>query len=229
MDDSRYSRQISLENFGQSAKLLRQAAVAVVGAGGVAASLLPLLAGAGVGKIKLCDFDAVSLSNLHRQTLYTEAEIGRNKALAAAARLAAINSEIAIEARPDKLTATEEISEFIAGADLCITATDTFESRRNISLACAANDTREISCTAGGFTAQLFEFGHSFTFADIAPDDNAPDAKNLPIFAPAAHLSGVWGAGKALRILAQVENFQPGYFQSYDFASNIYYSSILSR
>ena len=225
-DNGRYSRQSALEGFEEAAALLRKASVAVIGAGGVASAALPLLAGGGAGRIKICDFDAVSLSNLHRQTLYTETQIGRNKANEAAARLAAINSSIEITASSDKLSSIQEISAFVAGADLCIDATDSFLSRRDISRACALAGVRLIACCAAGFTAQIFELDASFTFDDVAPGACEPPQK-LPIFAPAAHLSGVWGAGKALRIIAKAEDFVAGYMQSYDFQTNKYFSGRL--
>jgi len=77
----RYSRQIILPNFGNEAQnLLAKSKVLVVGAGGLGVPVLQYLAAAGVGKLGIADGDIVEISNLQRQVLYTEAEVGRNKA-----------------------------------------------------------------------------------------------------------------------------------------------------
>jgi bacteriocin biosynthesis cyclodehydratase domain-containing protein len=103
---------------------LRGATVAVLGVGGNGGRVALELAACGVGTIHLVDGDRVELSNLNRQIQYTEAEIGMGKAVATAARLRAINSEIDVQATPARLESQDDLARYIAGADLVIDAAD---------------------------------------------------------------------------------------------------------
>ena len=97
-ENERYSRQTMLRQLGpEGQRRLLEARVLIVGVGGLGSAVATYLAGAGVGYIGLADHDVVSISNLQRQTLYSEAQTGMPKAIAAAGRLAAINSEIRLE------------------------------------------------------------------------------------------------------------------------------------
>ena len=94
MDPNRYERQVNLPEIGlEGQKKLSRAKVLIVGAGGLGSPISTYLTGAGVGTIGLMDDDVVSLNNLHRQVLYSEALIGQPKVLRAAERLRALNSE----------------------------------------------------------------------------------------------------------------------------------------
>ena len=97
----RYQRQMMLPEIGTAGQQkLADARVLVVGAGGLAATLLPQLVGAGVGFIRLCDDDQVALHNLHRQTLFTMQDIGHGKAARAQQALLQRNPEVQIEVVP---------------------------------------------------------------------------------------------------------------------------------
>ena len=219
----RYSRQIPLLD-ECSVEYLKNAHIAVIGAGGVASTLLPLLVSSGIGNIRICDGDVVSKSNLHRQTLYTENDIGKLKVLIAKEKLKAINSNTKISTYSEFLKNEQDVEDFISGVDLCIDTSDSFASRNMISNACANSNIKEIVCSASNWTAQTYLFDKSFKFSDIAPDikeENTP----LPIFPPAAHLSGIWGASIAIKFLAKKEYFNVGYFQSFDFQTNSFYKA----
>ena len=90
--DPRYSRQLALPGFGADAQsALAAARVLVIGAGGLGSTVIPSLAGAGVGTIGIVDDDRVELSNLHRQTIHGTADVGRTKTQSAADSVAALN------------------------------------------------------------------------------------------------------------------------------------------
>jgi bacteriocin biosynthesis cyclodehydratase domain-containing protein len=108
----------------QCQERLASSRIAVLGVGGLGGWSALNLACVGVGEMLLVDFDRVEMSNLNRQVLYSEAEIGRLKAQAAAERLKAFNSAMKVEARVQKLDSEEAIAETIAGYDLVIDAAD---------------------------------------------------------------------------------------------------------
>jgi len=124
----------------QCQERLASSRIAVLGVGGLGGWSALNLACLGVGEMLLLDFDRVELSNLNRQVLYGEADIGRHKAVAAAERISAFNSSIQIEARVQKLDSEEAIAETIAGFDMVIDACDwpAHDIERWINSACFA-------------------------------------------------------------------------------------------
>jgi molybdopterin-synthase adenylyltransferase len=119
---------------------LREAKVAVLGVGGLGGWAAWALACCGVGEMWLIDGDRVEISNLNRQILYTEADIGELKVERAAARLSAFNSSARITATPRRLESEADIAEFIAGADVVVDAADwpAHEIERWCNAACFA-------------------------------------------------------------------------------------------
>ncbi len=106
-ENTRYNRQIQMPEWGEEGqRALKRARVVVVGAGGVKSTLLLCLTAAGVGTIRVIDFDKVELSNLNRQILYRASDLGTPKVAACRATLADLNGEIEIEAVQEKVTET---------------------------------------------------------------------------------------------------------------------------
>jgi adenylyltransferase/sulfurtransferase len=137
--DARYSRQIALPGFGPEAQQkLLHARVLVIGAGGLGSTVIPTLAGAGVGTIGIVDDDTVELSNLHRQHIHSSTDIGRPKAESAASAIAALNPTTIVVARQDRLTSANALSIF-AEYDLVIDGSDNFVTRY------LANDAAELT------------------------------------------------------------------------------------
>jgi adenylyltransferase/sulfurtransferase len=136
----RYRRQIQLEEVGTQGQLaLSEASVLVVGAGGLGSPILQYLAAAGLGKLGIADADTVSLSNLHRQLLYTTDDVGRPKVEAAQQRLKAINPEVETQTYSEGIHA-DNATTVIEQYDLIVDATDNFQARYLINDVCVALD-----------------------------------------------------------------------------------------
>ncbi|MFP5306180.1 MAG: HesA/MoeB/ThiF family protein, partial [Gammaproteobacteria bacterium] len=132
----RYRRHLALPDVGEAGQeKLKAARVLLVGAGGLGAPSALYLAAAGVGTLGLVDGDRVELSNLQRQVLYTSEDIGRAKAVAARARLQALNPGITVIAHDTWLTA-DNAMELIAGYDLVLDGTDRLDARYLVNDAC---------------------------------------------------------------------------------------------
>ena len=138
----RTSRQLNLPGFGLAEQeRLYAAHVLVIGAGGLGCPVLQALAAAGVGEITVFDDDTVALTNLHRQILFGQADIGRPKVTVAAERLRELQPSIAVHPVAERLTAAT-ILERVEGMSLLIDATDTFSTKF------LAADAAEITGTA---------------------------------------------------------------------------------
>ena len=132
----RYNRQIILPELGEEGQQrIQRAKVLIVGVGGLGSPVALYLTGAGVGTIGLMDDDVVSISNLQRQILYSEAEVGMPKAIQAKKRLEALNSSIQINAYPNRLT-TENAAGIISQYDIVVDGCDNFATRYLINDIC---------------------------------------------------------------------------------------------
>jgi molybdopterin/thiamine biosynthesis adenylyltransferase len=129
MSTERYHRQMLVPGIGEDGqRRLAAAQVLVVGCGALGSVAADLLVRAGVGTIRLVDRDVVELTNLQRQVLYSESDIGAPKAIAARDRLQAVNSNVEIQAVIDDVDA-DTIRSLAAGCDLIIDGLDNFETR----------------------------------------------------------------------------------------------------
>jgi len=125
----RYSRQIMINGFGEAGQArLKKARVFIAGAGGLGSVTATYLAAAGVGLIRVVDHDTVERSNLNRQILHCDDDIGKNKVDSAAKRLEEINPEVKIEAVAEEITEAD-ISRLVASCDLIVDAMDNLPTR----------------------------------------------------------------------------------------------------
>lgn len=167
----RYARQRCLPEIGTAGQdRIGRARVLVVGAGGLGATLLPQLAGAGVGRLWIVDHDTVALSNLHRQTLFRMGDLGRSKAQTAAAALAALNPDCRVTADPAPMT-PERAADAVAAVDLVIDAADSFAVTYALSDACRVAGVGLISASVLGRAGYVGGFcGTAPSYRAVFPD-----------------------------------------------------------
>ena len=198
----RYSRQLLLPEFEAAQERLRAARVLVVGLGGLGAPVVQLLAGAGVGALRLSDGDAVGLSNLHRQALYASADVGRPKAEAAAAWVAAHNPHVRVETVPAFDPANADA--LLSGVTLAVDATDNFAARYALSDACLAAGISLVYGAAAGVEGMVTVFAPDGPgLRGLFPE--APEAEDCATLGVLGPLTGVVGsvmANEALKLLA---------------------------
>jgi molybdopterin/thiamine biosynthesis adenylyltransferase len=129
IEQERYSRHLLLDNFGESGQeKMLQGKVLLVGAGGLGCPVLQYLTAMGIGHIGVMDADRVSLSNLQRQILFSEDEIGQLKVEVACAKMAKLNSSVHFETYPFFLD-EQNGDEIVSNYDVIVGATDNFASR----------------------------------------------------------------------------------------------------
>ena len=151
----RYARHIVLREVGGAGQTkLRSVTVAVIGAGGIGSPAIQYLAAAGVGRLIVIDDDLVELSNLQRQTLFGDADIGAAKVDGAARAVARLNPGVIVEARRERIDAGNA-GALIAEAQVVLDGTDNFATRLAVADAALAARIPLVSAAAGQFEGQL--------------------------------------------------------------------------
>jgi molybdopterin/thiamine biosynthesis adenylyltransferase len=194
----RYARHIMLKEIGgPGQQRLKSAGVAVVGAGGLGAPASLYLAAAGLGTIRLIDHDQVALSNLQRQIIFRSEDVSAPKTERAAAALKALNPNVEIEERCERLT-EENAAALLSGADIVLDGTDDFATRFAVNAACQQLGVTLVSGAVGRWDGQVGVFlpgGPCYRcFVPEAP----PDAETCSAVGIVGALPGVIGSLMAL-------------------------------
>lgn len=157
----RFARHIVLPEIGGAGQAaLAQARVVLVGLGGIGSPALQYLAGAGVGHLTLIDDDRVDASNLQRQTIYTERDIGHGKTVAARRWVANFDARLEVTITDERVAAGNAAA-LVGGADLVLDGCDNFATRLVVSDACVDAGVPLLSAAVGRFQGQVGAFaGH---------------------------------------------------------------------
>lgn len=202
----RYSRQILLPEIGESGQeKLGASRVLIAGLGGLGSLSSLYMSGAGVGTLRIADNDVVSLSDLNRQILYAEADIGRIKTGAAAKRLSAFNGSCRIE--PFQADICEMADNLLDGCDLVIDATDNVAARRALNRAAVGRGIPMVHGGIDGFsgTVTVIVPGKSACFECLFPDRGmAPGLRDIPAVGPVVGIVASVQSTEALKLLLTV-------------------------
>lgn len=206
----KFARQIMLPQIGEEGqRRIMDASVLVVGLGGLGCPVSLYLAGAGVGRMGLADIDTVSESNLHRQLLYTEGNLGKLKVEAAACRLKEVSPTTRFELYPAGLNdgnAAAVISQY----DLIVDCCDNHATRYLIDDVCAELGKPWIYGAISGFDGLVSCFmpGSDVRYSDLYPDREeltASGAASGGVIGPTPGVIGSLQAAEALKLLAGIE------------------------
>lgn len=209
-DFMRYSRQILLEDIAiDGQQKLLASRVLIIGLGGLGSPAALYLTAAGVGTLVLADDDAVHLSNLQRQILFTMDDIARPKSQAAAQRLQQLNPDIDLIALNQRL-AGDLLHQEVARADVVLDCSDNMTTRQAINAACVASNTPLISASAVGFGGQLMVLTPPWAqgcYRCLWPDDAEPErnCRTAGVIGPVVGVMGSLQALEAIKLLTGME------------------------
>lgn len=216
---SRYTRQEILPEVGRAGQAaFHKAHVLVVGAGGLSAPALQYLIGAGVGHLTLVDNDVVSLTNLHRQTLFREADVGKSKATVAAETLRCLNADCKISVVLAPLNPTNA-QRLVAQSTLVLDCADSFAVSYILSDKCRASGVPLISASVLGVTGYVGGFCASApSLRSVFPDlpDRAQNCATAGVLGPVVGMIGAAQAQMALGVLIRQTPSPLGQMISFD-------------
>ncbi len=202
--DDRYNRHIQMPEWGMERQAaLADAKVVIIGAGGVKSTLLLSLVAAGIGDLRIIEFDKVEVSNLNRQILYRIQDIGKYKVDACLETLKSLNPDIHIEGICDKVTESN-IDKLCGGYDFLVEGGESPGGRNLVNNYCLATNTPFTHASA------QFGYGYAFSvipelktscFACLFPDDyiRSEHTGPVPVNVLATSVAGTLGAAEVLK------------------------------
>ena len=207
---ARYNKQIILpEIMLEGQEKLSAAKVLVIGAGGLGCPVLQYLTAAGVGFIGIADGDSIEISNLQRQVLYTEQEIGQSKATVASKKLNALNPNIKIQIHAvyiDSNNALKILDEY----DIIVDGSDNFDTRYLVNDACIMLNKPMVSGAIYKFEGQVsvFNYHHGPTYRCLFPEppsaEESPNCEDIGVIATLPGIVGTIQANEVIKIITGI-------------------------
>tara|TARA_B100001093_G_C26658317_1_gene940649 strand:- start:271 stop:1014 length:744 start_codon:yes stop_codon:yes gene_type:complete len=207
----RFEKQIILKKIGiKGQKKILSSNVLVIGIGGLGCPLISYLAASGVGKIGIVDFDKVEFSNLNRQNLFEEGDLGKFKVVQAKKKIKKLNKQISVIAFKEKIT-SKNIKKIFKGFDIICDSTDNFKTRYLINDYCLLNKKILITASISKFDGHLLKFNfkkkgpcYKCFMPEIPDIEN--NCQNDGIFAPVAGIMGTLQASEVLKSILNLKN-----------------------
>jgi molybdopterin/thiamine biosynthesis adenylyltransferase/rhodanese-related sulfurtransferase len=218
----RYSRHLLIPEVGAEgqAKLLASKAL-LIGAGGLGSPAALYLAAAGVGTIGIVDFDVVDVSNLQRQVLHSTERIGEKKVVSAAAAIHALNPDVEVIAH-DEVLGPANVAAIIAGYDVILDGTDTFETRYTLNDAAVAAGIPVIHASVFRFEGQLTTFVpyegpcYRCLYPTPPPPELAPGCSVAGVLGVVPGIMGLLQTNEALKVLLGIGDTLAGRLLLFD-------------
>jgi molybdopterin/thiamine biosynthesis adenylyltransferase/rhodanese-related sulfurtransferase len=206
----RYRRHLYLPEFGVAGQCkLLEGSVLLIGAGGLGCPLAQYLAAAGVGRIGLVDFDVVDESNLQRQVLYGTADVGRPKVEVARERIEAMNPDVAVEIRQERLSSENALA-ILGDYDVVVDGTDNFPTRYLSNDACVLLEKPNVYGAIFRFDGQASTFDsrrgpcYRCLFPQPPPPGTVPDCAEGGVLGVLPGLIAMIQATEALKLLSGI-------------------------
>jgi len=203
----RYSRQLVLPEFGsRGQQKLKGSSVIIIGAGGLGIPASVYLAAAGVGRVGIVDEDVVEKSNLHRQTIYTEEDVGRPKVRVAADRLRGVNPHVVVEPHEARLSSANAMK-ILKGYDVVVDCTDNFPARYLINDACVLLGRPDVYASIFRFDGQasVFHAQKGPCYRCLFPEPPPPESvQDCAVAGVLGVLPGIMGSIQAVEALKLV-------------------------
>jgi sulfur-carrier protein adenylyltransferase/sulfurtransferase len=233
----RYERQLILQGFGMPAQQkLQQAKVLVIGAGGLGCPVLQYLAAAGVGTIGIADDDVVSLSNLHRQVLYSMAMIGELKATCAANVLQQLNPQVQCTVYTDRIT-NNNVAAILSAYDLVIDGSDNFATRYLVNDACVILEKPLVYGAVSQYEGQVAVFNvqqendRSVNYRDMFPhppkEGDIQNCEEAGVLGVVPGIIGTMMANEAIKLITHTGEPLINQLLTYDTRTNQLYQLYL--
>ncbi|VAV96171.1 Molybdopterin-synthase adenylyltransferase [hydrothermal vent metagenome] len=224
----RYARHIVLKEIGGAGqKKLLDAHILIIGAGGIGCPAIQYLAAAGIGKLTIIDDDVVSLSNLQRQVLFTEDDIGKAKVDVAKSAAQRINPEIDINVINQRFTAQQHASDgaaFFSSFDVVLDGSDNYQTRLLVSDLSVAHRVPLVSAAIGQFQGQLGTFRgweadkpcYRCFVGDALDPDDCDNCSEVGVLGAMVGLMGSFAAMEAIRVITGFGDDPAGKLQLFD-------------
>ena len=220
----RYSRHILLDDVGPEGQTaLLESSALVVGAGGLGSPVIQYLAAAGVGRLAIADDDVVERSNLQRQVVHREDDVGRRKVDSAGEFVAALNPDVTVERHPVRV-GPDTAGSLVADHDVVVDASDSFETRFLLNDACVLADTPLCHGAVYRFEGQATTVTggqpcYRCLFPEAPPDGAVPDCASAGVLGVLPGTIGAIQATEALKLLLDDGDLLDGRLLVYDAAT----------
>lgn len=222
MSQDRYSRQIQLKGFGKLAQdKLSKAKVLVIGAGGLGVPVLTYLNAMGVGEIGIVDKDTVSVTNLHRQVLFDESDVGEPKVTVAARKLKAQNSNTKITTYKTFIDVSNAL-EIIKQYDCVVDASDNFPTRYLVNDACVILNKPFVYGALHGFEGQVSVFNangaptYRCLFPTMPKEDEVPNCNENGVIGILPGIVGNLQALETIKLITGIGDLLSGTLLIFD-------------